>query len=120
MVKTGNTGISLPKGTTVTFDIYTIHHNPEYYPNPMVWDPERFMPYNRDKLVPYTYMPFGLGPRNCVGMRFALMEAKTAVAYLVNKYHVFRATKTKIPLKQNKLQFVMILKPIDIGIELRK
>ncbi|CAG2103506.1 unnamed protein product [Medioppia subpectinata] len=84
--KLGDTGITIPKGTTVDVDIQSIHHNPEYYPNPDRWDPERFMPENRDQLVPYTYMPFGMGPRNCVGMRFALMEAKTAIAHLVNKY----------------------------------
>ncbi|CAG2179113.1 unnamed protein product, partial [Oppiella nova] len=78
--------LTIPKGMMVIFDIYALHHNSEYYPNPEVWDPERFMPENRDQLTPYTYMPFGTGPRNCVGMRFALMEAKTAVAHLVHKY----------------------------------
>ncbi|XP_054157200.1 cytochrome P450 3A8-like [Oppia nitens] len=112
-------GLEISKGCVVSFDVETLHHNPEYYPEPDSWDPERFMPYNRDKLVPYTYMPFGLGPRNCVGMRFALMEAKTATAYLVNKYHFFRTPKTQIPLIEMKMQFLRNFKSIDIGIELR-
>ncbi|CAG2182460.1 unnamed protein product, partial [Oppiella nova] len=61
----GDTGLTIPKGMNVFFDAYTIHHSPEYYPNPERWDPERFMPENRDQLTPYTYMPFGTGPRNC-------------------------------------------------------
>ncbi|XP_054157851.1 cytochrome P450 3A56-like [Oppia nitens] len=112
-------GLEIPKGMIVNFDIETLHHNPEYYPEPDRWDPERFMPYNRDKLVPYTYMPFGLGPRNCVGMRFALMETKTTAAYLVNKYHLFRTTKTKVPLIEIKTQFSRNFESIDIGMELR-
>ena len=43
------------------------------------FDPERFSPENRDKIIEMTYMPFGDGPRNCIGRRFALMEAKMAL-----------------------------------------
>ena len=43
------------------------------------FDPERFAPENKDKIVEMTYMPFGDGPRNCIGRRFALMEAKMAL-----------------------------------------
>ncbi|XP_054157181.1 cytochrome P450 3A19-like [Oppia nitens] len=99
----GDTGITVPKGMLVNFSIQSMHRNPDYYPEPDRWNPERFMPYNRDKLVPYTYMPFGLGPRNCVGMRFALMETKTATAYLVNRFKFIRTPKTTVPLVQTKL-----------------
>ncbi|CAG2176687.1 unnamed protein product, partial [Oppiella nova] len=95
----GDTGLTIPKGMNVFFDAYTIHHSPEYYPNPERWDPERFMPENRDQLTPYTYMPFGTGPRNCVGMRFALMEAKAAIAQLVHKYKFKTTSNTTVPLK---------------------
>ncbi|XP_054154789.1 cytochrome P450 3A11-like [Oppia nitens] len=112
-------GLTIPKGMLVNFDIESIHHNPDYYPEPDCWNPDRFMPENRRKLVPYTYMPFGLGPRNCVGMRFALMEAKTAVVYLVNKYRFFRTPETKLHLKSQLMRLILDLRPIDIGIELR-
>jgi len=104
----------------VNFDIQSIHHSSEYYPNPHKWDPERFMPENRDKLTPYTYLPFGIGPRNCVGMRFALMEAKTAVVHLVNKF-LFRPTSnTQIPLKFKKFELILSVDAIKVGVELRK
>ncbi|XP_054157194.1 uncharacterized protein LOC128955546 [Oppia nitens] len=117
--KLGDTGITLPKNTIVSANIQYIHHNPEYYPEPDRWNPERFMPYNRDKLVPYTYMPFGLGPRNCVGMRFALMETKTATAYLVNKYRFVRTDNTPDKLKPLKMQILLNCGEIKVGIKHR-
>ena len=104
----------------VNFNLQAMHYNPEYYPNPQRWDPERFMPENRDKLVPYTYMPFGLGPRNCVGMRFALMEAKTAIAYLINKFKFIRTDSTKVPLKPQLKSFILNMGEIKVAIEMRK
>jgi cytochrome P450 len=116
----GDTGITIEKGTLVNFDIQSVHHNPEYYPNPHVWDPERFMPENRDNLVPYTYIPFAIGPRNCVGMRFALMEAKTAVVHLINKFKFVKSSNTQIPLKFKKFEGLLSAGDINVGVELRK
>ena len=103
----------------VNFDIHSVHHSSEYYDDPEIFNPERFMPENRDKLTPYTYMPFGMGPRNCVGMRFALMEAKTAAAFLVYKYKFFKTTNTPKELKPKKFQLGFTSGDILIGIEMR-
>ena len=100
-------------------DLHSIHHSAEYYEEPEKFDPERFLPENRDKLIPYTYMPFGMGPRNCVGMRFALMEAKTAAAFLVYKYRFFKSTNTPKVLKPKKGEFIFTVGDIPIGMELR-
>ncbi|XP_017479440.1 PREDICTED: cytochrome P450 3A41-like [Rhagoletis zephyria] len=54
-------GIPIEKSTNVVVSSYAVHHNAEYYPNPESFDPERFMPENKHKLVPYTYLPFGTG-----------------------------------------------------------
>ncbi|CAG2100139.1 unnamed protein product [Medioppia subpectinata] len=117
--KLGNTGITIPKGMIINFDIESIHKSSDYHPNPFCWDPERFMPQNRDQLVSGTYMPFGTGPRNCVGMRFALMEAKTAVAHLITKYRFKRTANTTVPLKYKKFEFLLTPGGIHIGIEKR-
>ncbi|CAG2102769.1 unnamed protein product [Medioppia subpectinata] len=117
--KIGDTGLTIPKGMLVNFDVQTLHHNPDYYPDPDRWDPERFMPENRDQLVPYTYMPFGMGPRNCVGMRFALMEAKTAAAHLVNKFIFKKTAKTTVPPKLKKFEFLLTTEPLITAIEKR-
>ena len=79
-------GLKIEKGTYVRFPIYTIHHNPEYFPDPEEFKVERFLPENRDKIIPGSYLPFTIGPRNCIGMRFALMEIKLTLAKLVLKY----------------------------------
>ena len=79
-------GIKIEKGTLVKFPIYTIHHNPEYFPKPDEFQVERFLPENREKIIPGSYLPFMVGPRNCIGMRFALMQIKMTLAKLILKY----------------------------------
>ncbi|CAG2173193.1 unnamed protein product, partial [Oppiella nova] len=108
--KLGDTGITLYKGQEIEIPIYSIHHSPEFYPNPEKFDPDRFMPENRHKLVPYTYLPFGTGPRNCIGMRFALMEIKISLAQVVRKYRFVPTKQTAVPLEFLKVAHIMAFK----------
>ncbi|CAL1280345.1 unnamed protein product [Larinioides sclopetarius] len=94
--KLGDTGIVIPKGTTVTVPIYAMHRDPEFFPDPEKFDPDRFSPEERAKRNPYTFMPFGAGPRNCVGMRFALVEAKVCLAHVLSHFQIKRCSKTKV------------------------
>lgn len=55
------------KGDGVWIPIFGIHRDPEYYPDPNRFDPERFSDENKDRIRPFTYVPFGAGPRNCIG-----------------------------------------------------
>jgi cytochrome P450 len=73
----------LPRGTTVFFSQYVTHHMPELYPQP-----ERFFPERWATIDPpvYTYIPFGGGPRMCIGTSFALLEIKIALATIVQRY----------------------------------
>nr|CAD7398205.1 unnamed protein product [Timema poppensis] len=57
----------LEKGTTVFIPTFGIHYDPEYYPNPEKFDPERFSAKNKNDIPKYAYLPFGEGPRNCIG-----------------------------------------------------
>ncbi|OTF71604.1 hypothetical protein BLA29_013427, partial [Euroglyphus maynei] len=91
-------GIPLKRGTFINIAAHAIHHSEEYYPQPERFDPERFMPENRDKLIPYTFMPFGLGPRNCVGMRFAYQEIQYCIGRLLLTYHFDRTPETPLQL----------------------
>src|SRR5258705_6101998 len=58
----------IQKGTMVTFPSFAIHRDERYFPNPSKFDPERFSPEEKSKRSPYVYLPFGHGPRNCIGM----------------------------------------------------
>ncbi|XP_011150784.3 cytochrome P450 9e2-like isoform X1 [Harpegnathos saltator] len=95
-----------PDSMTMT-PVYALHHDPKYFPNPSKFDPERFSDECKENIVPYTYLPFGLGPRKCIGNRFALMETKVLVAHLLHRF-IFKTTeKTVEPIVFDKKQFTL-------------
>lgn len=93
---------TIEKGKSVIFSIVGLHNDPQYFPNPAKFDPERFSDENRHNIKPNTYLPFGIGPRNCIGSRFALMEMKTIVYYLLLNFSFEVHEKTQIPLRIEK------------------
>ncbi|CAK9813269.1 Cytochrome P450 9e2 [Anthophora plagiata] len=104
----------------VWFPVYALHHDPKYFPDPEKFDPERFSKENKDNIVPYTYMPFGVGPRKCIGNRFALMEAKIVIAYLLHRFRLKPTEKTKIPVEFSRTNFSLSLDDgFWIGLERR-
>lgn len=62
----GNT-FKIPKGMVIFINMFGMHYNPKYFPNPNKFDPERFLGENKKNIKPYTYMPFAVGPRACIG-----------------------------------------------------
>ena len=117
--KLGDTGITLEKGHLVEIPLYAIHHAEEFYPEPFKFKPDRFMPENRHLIKPYTYLPFGAGPRNCIGMRFALLEAKLALAHIITRYQFFRSAQTDVPLLPERSFRLNTPKRVVVGIEKR-
>lgn len=65
-------GLHLDKGIRIHIPVYSLHHNPDYFPEPDKYKPERFLPENKDDIKPYTFLPYGEGPRNCIG-KFSLL-----------------------------------------------
>lgn len=59
--------LTIPKGTTIWIPIFGIHYDSKYYKNPQVFDPERFNDQELNNRPQMSYLPFGLGPRNCIG-----------------------------------------------------
>lgn len=76
-------GYPVAKGALLTLSIWGLHRNPKVFPNPEVFDPERFSPENEKNIPRYGYLPFGAGPRVCIGNSFALMEARLILATMV-------------------------------------
>ncbi|CAG2121494.1 unnamed protein product, partial [Medioppia subpectinata] len=115
----GDTGVRLYAGQPVEIPVYAIHHSEEYYENPDTFNPDRFLPQNRHKITPYTYLPFGAGPRNCIGMRFALMEAKLGLLQIVQRFRFFRSPQTAVPLEFKTITRLIAAKTVIVGIEKR-
>lgn len=92
-------GVKIPKGTDITIPVHGLHRLPEFWPEPEKFDPERFSAANKDKIVPYSYVPFAVGPRNCVGLRLALADAKVTAVRLLQHVRVSLSDKTEQPPK---------------------
>jgi cytochrome P450 family 6 len=93
------TSLVIPKGINIQLATYSLHHDPEYYPDPFKFDPERFTPEKVKARDPFTFLPFGEGPRNCIGMRFGLMQSKIGIVKLVKNFEFAPTEKTPIPMK---------------------
>ncbi|XP_045604561.1 cytochrome P450 9e2 isoform X2 [Procambarus clarkii] len=81
--KIPGTELILHEGDLVIVPIWSLQHDPRYWQQPEEFQPDRFLPENKTHIKSFTHMPFGMGPRRCIAMRFALMEAKVALAKLV-------------------------------------
>lgn len=91
--------IQINKGDGLLVPVHAIHHDAKYFPNPEKFDPERFSKANRDNILPFTYSPFGIGPRNCIGSRFALMECKAVIVSILSNFRLERNDRTDDPIK---------------------
>ncbi|XP_049271891.1 cytochrome P450 3A19 [Rhipicephalus sanguineus] len=85
----------LPSGCTVIIPVYSIHHDPEFFSDPECFKPDRFSEENVGSIRPYTYLPFGAGPRNCIGSRFVLQSIKMCLLHSVHSVQFTKTDKTK-------------------------
>ncbi|RLU26967.1 hypothetical protein DMN91_000766 [Ooceraea biroi] len=95
--------VTIKPGESVWFQSYSLHRDPKYYSEPLKFNPDRFLNESVDNSV---YMPFGIGPRICIGNRFALMEAKIMIFYLLWRCDLEPDVKTKIPMVLDKSAFI--------------
>ncbi|XP_057666059.1 cytochrome P450 9e2-like [Diorhabda carinulata] len=95
----------IEEGTAILLPVFPIQRDPKYFPDPDRFDPERFSEDNKNARDFYCYMPFGLGPRNCIGARFANLEAKVYFAYVLHSFEIVPTAKTVIPVKLSNQNF---------------
>ncbi|XP_044261216.1 uncharacterized protein LOC123009155 [Tribolium madens] len=101
-----NTNIKIEKGTSVIIPSLGLHMDPEFYPDPEIFNPENFSEENKQKRPNFVHLPFGDGPRNCIGLRFALMQSKSGIATVINHFRLSVSPATK-PLKLNPHSFIL-------------
>ncbi len=99
-------GVRVRKGTFVGMIPWCIHRDPRYWPDPERFDPERFLPEAVEKRPRYAYLPFGAGPRVCIGNGFAMMEAQLLLAMIAKDYRLERA-----PWKRVQYEASITLRP---------
>lgn len=102
-----DTSVILDEGTFVDISILGIHHDPEYYPDPDSFDPERFSDEAKKLRKPFTYLPFGEGPRICIGQRFAMVQLKVGLAVLLRDFEISLNERTKTPIEYEPYSFTL-------------
>lgn len=105
--KIPGTDITIEKGIGVWVPVYAIQHDPEYYPDPEVFDPARFTPEEINKRPSCLFMSFGDGPRNCVGIRFAMLQMQIGLVTLIRSFEFSTCNRTDIPLEFTTVNMVL-------------
>ncbi|XP_070505838.1 probable cytochrome P450 6a14 [Chironomus tepperi] len=98
--KIPNTDNILEKGTLIQFPVFAIHHDPDIYPEPDRWDPDRFSTENVESRHKFAFLAFGEGPRMCIGRRLGILILKAMLAKFLMSYDFeIDRNKTSVPIK---------------------
>jgi cytochrome P450 len=92
-------GYTVPKGTTIAVCPYVLHRNPSYWEKPDQFDPDRFLPERSEARSRFAYLPFGDGPRVCIGKGFAMMEAKIVLAAIAANFRYELAPGSSVEIE---------------------
>lgn len=85
-------GVTYPKASFCNIHIYDLHRDPEVFPDPETFDPDRFLPENCINRSNFAFIAFSAGMRNCIGQRFAMLELKIVLAQLVKSFKILPVT----------------------------
>lgn len=91
------TSIRLEKGQPLLIPIWSIHRDPRHWPQPDNFQPERFLGETKASITPFTYLPFGQGPRSCIGLRFATLSVKIGLLHLLTSMKLQPTDKSPYP-----------------------
>lgn len=93
-------GYPIAKGSTIAISTYVMHHDPALFPDPERFDPDRFTAENEAKLPKYAYLPFGGGPRICIGNSFAMLEARLILLTVLQRFSLQMASDKPVRAQQ--------------------
>lgn len=94
-------------GTLVLIPAYSVHHDADVYPEPERFDPDRFTPEAVKSRPHEAFLGFGDGPRNCIGLRFGMMQARVGLITLVRDFEFSTCEQSVIPLNFAKNSIVL-------------
>lgn len=113
-----NHDVEIENGNMVLISLLALHRDPEYFPDPERFDPERFSDENKNNIRPFSYIPFGGGPRGCLGVRFGRLQTKVGLTCLLKNYSFSVNSKSQNPLTFDKYSFILAAeKPILLNFE---
>ncbi|KPJ01026.1 Cytochrome P450 6B2 [Papilio xuthus] len=110
-------GLTIEAGTKVIIPIQALHMDEKYYDNPSEFKPNRFSPETVKTRHRYVYLPFGEGPRKCIGARLGIIESLTGLVGLLQKFNVEPALSSKKDIKSKKIAYIVQVS--DDGIPLK-
>jgi len=91
-------GITYPKNTNIVIMFYHAMRDPEYFPEPLKFKPERFSADSNIRIDPFAYTPFSAGPRNCIGQKFAMLEMKSTISKVLRHFELLPLGEEVQPL----------------------
>ncbi|XP_074037628.1 probable cytochrome P450 6a13 [Leptinotarsa decemlineata] len=117
--KVPDSNIVIEKGMVTIIPVLGLHFDPEYYPDPEKFDPERFNAENKKTIPQFAWLPFGEGPRICLGLRFGMVQVKIGLISLLKNYEFTLHEKTISPIVYTKTSVLASAKG-GIWLNLRK
>ncbi|MEM9930189.1 MAG: cytochrome P450 [Bacteroidota bacterium] len=112
-------GYDIQQGTTVGVYFYGLHRNPDYWEEPHAFRPERMTPEAKKKRHPFSFLPFGGGPRLCIGNHFAMLEMQLIMARLLHDYD-FRLPPEAAKVQQKAYITLHMDRELKVGLQQRK
>uniref|UniRef100_A0A8D8ZM33 Cytochrome P450 4C1 n=1 Tax=Cacopsylla melanoneura TaxID=428564 RepID=A0A8D8ZM33_9HEMI len=115
-------GYTLPAGASFVVFIYGIHRDPQLWPNPHQFDPDRFLPAATVQRNPHAFLPFSLGARNCIGYKYAMIYLKTTLSTVLRRYRVLPGDRCRTEA-DIRFEFGLTLRLLpgnDIRLEIRR
>lgn len=102
-----NTNVTLEKASLIIIPVYAIHHDNEFFPEPEIFDPNRFLPEEVKKRHNLSFLAFGDGPRSCIAHRFARMKVRVGLITLLKSFEITTCSKSIVPLVYSNERIVL-------------